>query len=171
MKKLIVVQSILYPGLIYDERKGTIHRRNSEGNICRRLLPNDEQIISYYDVYLKRQIKRKAIRLIYEIKHNRKLRPDEHLYFKDLDDTNLKYTNIGVLDNSQFMEFNDAYRNINGSLCLVNSSTEPYVVTLKYYKRNELKSVKYHDIVIALREKQLILHRSLKILNKYVVSV
>lgn len=159
-----------YIGVAYDFINGFFYRLKADSEIDKRLVSDYLGYITYLCHFTRKKIKKKAEILAYEIMEGKPLSKYKKLYFKDLNPENLKYWNIGCVNQKQFNTIKDAVYNINGGVKIMNHPTDAYVYFVYYKTKGRIKKKICHDIVSALKVKRIILLTSNKVLSKYTVS-
>ncbi len=169
-----LIVSKIHPGVAYDYLNGKLYRlkvHKTTGKVVhdRLLLPSDEGFIQFRCYLLHKSVKKRAITLIWEILHEKQI--DEGIaYFKDNDSTNLKANNIGFVSKSDYALIRDAVQNTNGGIRIERHPSEAFSYVVKYKRKGREASRLCHDIVFAMKMKRKLLHRSMKVLSKYVIT-
>lgn len=133
------------------------------------LVIDDNGYLTYRCPNTKKNFRKKAINLAYYFVYSDV--KDKHVvYPKDLNPRNIELYNIGCVSREVYKQINDALKNTNGHAKIVPHKTDVYSYVLKYKKNGKTIQFVVHDIVSALKEKKKILLKSLKILNKYLIS-
>jgi hypothetical protein len=159
-----------YPGLLYDHIQGSFWRLklDSVGNLQqdRRLFPNEEGNISYFCAATRKPVKRKASVLAWEILYNCSAR-DLYILHRDLDESNLKGSNLFALNRKEYIRYKDCLSNVQGAIRLHPHPTDAFSYIVYHRRGNKLKQNTFKDIVSALRFKKKMLLFSLKVLGRY----
>jgi len=180
------ITSDLHPGLSYNYKLGVFYRlvlqENNKQEVLRilddgRTLVKGRIVVPDMDGFLKftctvaeRVIKLKAIRVAYEMFHNTKRPNGMIVYPKDMNETNLRINNIGVLSVELWSTVKDAVHNISGGIKITPHSTNAYSFVLTYRKNGRNVQRTTHDITKALQLKRKITIESYKIATKYTVT-
>lgn len=159
-----------YPGLLYDHAQGSFWRlkQDSVGNLQqdRRLFPNQEGNISYFCASTRKPVKRKASVLAWEILYNSSAK-DLYILHRDLDESNLKGSNLFALTRKEYIRFKDCLLNVQGAIKMQAHHSDAFTYIVYHRRGNKLKQNTFKDVVSALRFKKKMLLFSLKVLGKY----
>ena len=166
--------SKIHPGIAYDYQNGKLFRLKidkSNGNtqIDRQLLPNEDGIVQYRCCILQKTVKKRVITLIWEIIHDKTLE-NGIVYLKDNQNDNLKANNIGFVSEPEYAMIKDAVWNTNGGIKIERHHSEAFSYIVKFKKNGREATRLCHDIVFAMKMKRKLLHRSMKVLSKYIIT-
>lgn len=160
-----------YPGLLYDHLQGHFWRLkvDSVGNLQqdRRLFPNEEGNIGYFCAVTRKPVKKKASVLAWEFLYDY-LPRDLYILYKDLDESNLKGSNLFALNRKDYIRFKDCLANVQGAIRMQAHPSDAFSHIVYHRRGNKLKQNTFKDIVSALRFKKKMLLFSLKVLGKYI---
>ena len=92
------------------------------------------------------------------------------VYAKNLNNRDIKGINIGIVDRETYRSINDALKNTNGAIKATPHKTDAFSYVVRYRENGKNKSIITHDIIGAMKIKRKILLKSLKILEKYIIS-
>lgn len=160
----------LHKGVLYNGTTGTFWRVKSTGEIDRELLPDWDFYIIYSCAFEKKSKKKKALYLAYETVHGKSVPEGFILYQKDLNENNFKLENIGCIPKKDYQSIKDALNNCNGAIKIQPHKTNVYMYTVQFKQENRTRKVTCHDIIHANRIKKIVLFKSMKALDKYIVS-
>ena len=160
-----------YPGLAYDYIEGKFYKIASlePFSIERELLADLNANLSYKCNISGALVKKNAKILAYEVLHDCFV-VGKTVYFKDLNTSNFKGSNLGCIRKEEYLRLKDALRNLNGFLKIVPHKTDAYVYVVKYRNNSKVCSIICHDIIQAHKIKRRIQIKSSKILSKYLTS-
>lgn len=158
-----------YPGCAYDPTEGTFFRISVNNSYDRKLIPDDLGNISYFCYFKKKPVKKRAATLAWEI-FNTKDVPEHHqIYFKDLDSSNLKANNLGLIKKEDYKLLQDSLENLDGGIRLQSHPTDAYVYYVKFRAKGRVQQVLCHDIAKALKLKRDILVKSSRAISRFVI--
>lgn len=173
MNDLLKVSSKFHPGLAYNYKYGVFYRlKKTEDKLVvgHILFPNAEGMLQYFCVVTEKNKKVKPLKAAYEIFNERKITRDERVYPKDLDDSNWKADNLGILHKDVIKKLSDALYNVRHGVIVENNHDKPYTYLVKWRENGKIKSKTVYDITAVYRLKRIIMWKSCKMVSKYIVS-
>lgn len=164
-----LIASDLYPSTALNPLTGDFYRLDSEGNVVRRVFPDEDDFVL---VYLKdeRKTKRRSMKLAWEISNNKKLPTNHVVYSKNLDNSDRCAFNLGIINKINYRKLRDCIRNLEGALKLSNNPDKPHCVTLSYYQDSRKVKRQFDDVVIAKKVKSTIFIFCARFIAKYVIT-
>ena len=154
-----------YPNIKFNHIEGKFYRIDND----KLLKIDDEGYLLYRYNINERLLKRKAINVAWEFMYEKI--PEKKIIFpKDFNYKNCSGYNLICVSKKVFQTITDAYRNVNGEIKLIPHKTDMYSYVVKYRKNGTTSTIKYHDIVQALKTRDKLLLKSMKILGKYIIS-
>lgn len=123
----------------------------------------------YLCAFTQKQIKKKASTFLYEF-FSGKLSDDQVVYFRDLNSNNFVPENVSAISKTEYKKLKDSIENINGAIKITAHNSNAYMYIIRF--KNEGKTVKYvcQDIIQAHKIRRIVLYKSTKILNRYIVT-
>lgn len=159
-----------YPGLIYCQFTGQFWRLHfQDGKLVqdRQLLPDEDCNLSYFCAVLRKPVKKKAARIAWEIVHNISS-TGLHILHLDLDEYNLRASNLKGVNKEEYKRFKDCLLNVQGAVKMKPVPTDAFSYIVQYRRDGKLHQKRCHDVVSALKFKRRVLFHSTKVLGKYV---
>ncbi len=117
------------------------------------------------------KIRMKYSILVWSVVHKRRLKPNEVIFHKDLDESNNCIYNLVVMTKKERFKIKEGLKNITGTLRLLPHPSDSYRYILEYRENGRLRRETFEDIVPAKKKLARMQVKIIKFLGKYVVSV
>lgn len=163
--------NLAYPNIGYDLQMGVFWRIDtSTGAPTRELTLDDSSRIVCKLRATGKNTNRKASILAWEIIHGKDLPDGYVVYFKDLNESNLRGYNLGAVTKAEYAQIKDAVDNLSGYAKLIPHATEVYSYKVRFKQGGFTVHQSFHDITAAKHFHRLLVINSTVLLNKYLVS-
>lgn len=161
--------SELYPGVAYDPFTGFFYRLCKNKQIIRRLIPDENNSITYSCALTNKIVKKKASTLAWEIFNNTRLQKNLCVFARDMQESNLELVNIGVIPKEEYKKLRDSFWNLH-NLKIIPHKDVAYSFVVIFRRGGKSCRLVAQDIIHAQKIKKRILHKAMKILTRYIVS-
>jgi hypothetical protein len=162
--------SDLHPGIAYDYQNGKFYRLNApESTVDRQIFPCEDGYLTYFCAFRKKRIHRKASVLAYEILKDSPI-GNLKVYHKNLVESDYRGINLGYCQKEEYKAIRDGLYNLNGGIRLRPHPNNVHVYQVFFRKNGRETYITFDDIVFAMRFHRRLLYRTMKMLNKYLVS-
>lgn len=151
----------------YDKEQGIIRVVKSS----RKVLPHPETgSVSVYDgtTKLRRNILYKN--LAYTLGSGEYLPEDKKVLALDLDENNINYSNLKIVDRAVYGNIQIALRNISGGLRIAQHPQDRHAYVVYWLEQKTERCLIFYDIAAAENQKQKKLLEFVKLVNNYIRS-
>jgi hypothetical protein len=157
-----------YPSIAYAPKEGVICRVNKDEEFIRKLIPDENGMLSIFVLERNAFTNRKAINLAYEIFYNKVIPEGYLVYPKDADKNNIKANNLGLMSKQEYAKYKDAIDNVLNEKLKLTFSAGKYKVRYKHLGRTKVR--KFEDNASAVAFKKKIYLESIKMISKFFVN-
>jgi len=166
-----LLYSSTFPNIAYDLLNGLFWRIDSKTKATTRELPLDDssRVICRSSITGKNTSRKGAI-LAWEMINGKELPVDHVVYFKDMNEGNLRGYNLGCCTKVEWSLIKDATANLSGYAKLVPHRTEVYSYKVRYKQGGFSTHQSFHDITAAKAFLRMLVCTGTVLLNKYIVS-
>lgn len=159
-----------YPNVAYDAQEGLFWRLDKNGEVLRLLELDEQARVLCTSSLTNKTTNRKGSILAWEIINGAEVQKDSVVYFKNLDSSDLRGYNLGVVQRSVYSSIKDAVDNSSEFVRLIPHSTEVYSYRVRYKLKGLTTFVSFHDITAAKLFQRDLFVQSTVLLSKYLVS-
>jgi hypothetical protein len=136
----------------------------------RRVMPDHAGFVMLFEPNTKHAQKFKLTKLCYSLETGIDCKKEDRVIQKDLNEDNYKFDNLRLMSKEEYAVYKNAFRNINGGICLKIYPLDVYSYKLYWYEDGKQCSRIVGDIVTARREEIKMKLKYTKILSRFCVS-
>lgn len=152
--------------LNYDPLTGDLTIKKSG----RRLLPDEDGLVSIYDNKTKKRPKFKFNRLCWMLGNNLTPAASDKIIHRNLKFSDTSLCNLFLVANDEYKKYKNAYKNLTGGIRLSIHPTDAYCYKVHWYEGIVEKTQLVSDVVVAKKLETKLRLRFSKILTKYCYS-
>lgn len=160
-----------YPAIAYEAADGYICRTNHDGSFLRKLIPNENLMISIFVAELGKFTNRKQANIAWEILNKKSIPEGFVVYFKDMQPDNIKAHNLGLITKKDNVKIRDALQNLQSVLKITTDSKKAGCYKVRYKLHGRTLFAKFEDDIAAKQFKRKIQLESTKVLSQYFVTI
>lgn len=147
---------------------GELHNANPEGVSLRRIIPDEDNKIQTTIQGTRLSIK--ADRLAWFISSGKQPARFEVVFHKNLDWSDNRLHNLVLLQKKEYMQLQEAMKNISGALKLVPHPNDMFSYLLYYKHNGRMYREVVQDIAVARRKFNKLQLKYVKVISRYTVS-
>ena len=129
-------------------------------------MPNSDMNLVYLCPVKGKLVKRKAARIAWEILHNSSS-DGMYVIHRDLDESNLRGSNLVLVPKEEYSKIKDALLNIRGAVRVYKCKSDAFSYIVQFKMQGRTHRHRCEDVVTALRFKKKAILLSLKYVGKY----
>jgi hypothetical protein len=149
--------------LIYNAATGEVFTKANS----RRVEPDADGVVVIWCKDIKKRFKFKFDRLCWTLGNNKRLRKNQKVLHKNLDNEDCRLVNISAVSLTVFAKINEAARNLRGELKITPHETDQYDFCVHYFENKLRRTERFSDIVFAQRRLLVLQLKFAKVLTKY----
>jgi len=166
-----LLYSSTFPNIAYDLLNGTFWRIDRKTKATTRELPLDDSMrVPCWSALTGKNTNRKGAILAWEMLNGKELPPEHVVYFKNLNEEDLRGYNLGAVTKLEYTKIRDALQNLKGYAKLIPHATEVYSYKVRFKQGGFSTHQSFHDITAAKNFHRMLVINSTVLLNRYLVS-